>query len=729
MRWRTGSTTTRAWAAAAILAAGAVAQDTRPSPESRPETREAYSVSVDGMPLETFLQQAEKALGLCLVFGDPAGPKGKTIRMTGEARVVLGGTRAYFEAILLSQGYAIVPLGDASSNLALIEAIDTSKNLKTRAPFVPVDELESWRDSVGRVVMTVIPTRYVSPANLRAAVAQMLQGRNIELVQEIPTGNALVVMGFAPTVYAVWRITEAMDLPPTDMAPRLEIIPLAHAAAEELQPIIDDILGASSQGGPASAQPQSGNTSLGIGGSSPLPAGASAPKPKVVADPRQNALLVYAVEADLDGLRSIIRKLDEEAKAPKQTLRLVKLLHTNAEDMQETLRELLGQSTGGSRTGASNRTQGTNLRATTGASSGQLGEVRIVGDRGSNSLLVSADASSWPIVKELVDGLDRPRRQIWIESAVIEMTDEDLQQIGVEITAIQNGGDPNVGFASALGLSTTIRQAGATTNALSSFQRVPFLTSTGGISFEGGVMGVFDDDFNFPALIAMAERRNKGRLVATPTILAAENAGSKLEIGTSVAFSSQNTSRAGTDQTGFGGYQDAKTELIVTPYIGSDTSVQLDIELSLNAFVGSARSATVPPNRVLRTLAGSVHVEHGRTALLGTLLQQADAMTAVGIPGLMDSPVLGALFRNRSDQMSGLRLLFFMRPHILQQTDSLDHLTRPRLENLRKIADGEYHDIIPGADTSRLDLPTYSPTPAEFGAASRPADARTEGLK
>jgi hypothetical protein len=75
-----------------------------------------------------------KSLGLCLVFGDPAGPKGKTIRMTGEARVVLGGTRAYFEAVLLSQGYAIVPLGDAASNLALVEPIDTSKNLKARAP-------------------------------------------------------------------------------------------------------------------------------------------------------------------------------------------------------------------------------------------------------------------------------------------------------------------------------------------------------------------------------------------------------------------------------------------------------------------------------------------------------------------------------------------------------------------------------------------------------------------
>jgi general secretion pathway protein D len=329
---------------------------------------------------------------------------------------------------------------------------------------------------------------------------------------------------------------------PTGMTPRLEIIPLAHAAAEELQPIIDDILGASARmRGRPPPPPRPVSPS---GAPRRFRRATTAPKPKVVADPRQNALLVYAVESDLDGLRSIIRKLDEEAKTPKQTLRFVKLLHTNADDMQDTLRELLGQASGGSRGNTGNRAPTGNTRGTTGAAAGQLGEVRIVGDRGTNSLLVSADASSWPIVKELVDGLDRPRRQIWIEAAVVEMTDEDLTQLGVEITAIQNGGDPNVGFASALGLSTTIRETGATTNALSSFQRVPFLTSTGGISFEGGVMGVFSDDFNFPALIAMAERRNKGRLVATPTILAAENAGSKLEVGTSVAFSTQNTSRA-----------------------------------------------------------------------------------------------------------------------------------------------------------------------------------------
>ncbi len=715
-------------AIAVLGAAIAEGQDTRPTSDTRPapETRESFSVSIDGLPLETFLQQAEKALGLCLIFADPTGAKGKSIRMTGEARVITGGTRAYFEAVLLSQGYAIVPMGGENSNLAMVESIEASKNLKTRAPFVPFNELESWRDSVGRVIMTVIPTKYISSTSLRAAVAQMLQGRNMELVQEIPTGNALVVMGFAPTVHAVWRITEAMDLPPTGNSPTFELMHLENAVAEEIQPIIDDLL--------KSSTPSSGRSAVAAGGGAPITLGGVAPPPpKVIADRRQNALAIYAVEPDLSSIREIVRRLDDEAKNPSNNLRVIKLQHNNAADLADTLRDLIGISSSGSRGGGRANTNRTGGNSGSGATS-SLSDVRVVADRTSNSLLISADATSWPILSQLIVDLDKPRKQIWIEAAMIELSNDDLEQMGVEITALQGGGDPGVGFASALGLSTTLRKTGTAGSgplSFDSFHRVPFVNSTGGISFEGGVFGVFDDDFDFPALIALAQTKNKGRLVATPTILTLENSSSKVEVGRQIGFTSRNTSRAGTDQVSFGGYQEARTALIVTPYVASDNAVKLDIELSLDAFVGVSATSDVPPDRVKRHLVGSVQVATGKTALLGTLLQQSDVDTALGVPGLMDSPILGSLFRNRTTGQSAIRLLIFVRPQVMNQGESLDDITRPRLANAQAKFDVNITRLTPtaAAIAGHLDVPAYSPLDTRPSPDSRPGGSWTEGLK
>ena len=259
--------------------------------QSRPaEDTYTYSISAEGIPLETLVHHAEQATGKSFVYSEQSGLKGKKVLMIGTARVPRSEAFSLFQGIFVSQGYALIPFGDERNNIMMIEAIEGSRSLKQRAPFVFVDNLPKYRNEVGQVIMTSIPLKYVSVQNVRAAVSQMLQGRTVEFVQEVQSANSLVVVGFAPTVCAVKQLIDAMDVPQTAITLKFEIVPLQHAVAEELTPIIENLIKAESTPGRPRAQaaPEGG-----------VP-GMDKPEPKIIADPRINALVVYAVESDMN---------------------------------------------------------------------------------------------------------------------------------------------------------------------------------------------------------------------------------------------------------------------------------------------------------------------------------------------------------------------------------------------------------------------------------------------
>ena len=66
-------------------------------------------------------------------------------------------------------------------------------------------------------------------------------------------------------------------------------------------------------------------------------------------------------------------------------------------------------------------------------------EVVVVSDKISNSLLIAANRTRYDEVLELIQSLDRRQSQVLIETALIELTNTDSLDLGVEIGAANIG--------------------------------------------------------------------------------------------------------------------------------------------------------------------------------------------------------------------------------------------------------------------------------------------------
>jgi general secretion pathway protein D len=706
-----GRTVAAACAAAALIlaAAPARAQDTRPGQETRPDEF-VYRIPAEGIPLEQLVRDAEAVTGRTFIFSDKSPLRGKTIRLLGEARVPKRDAYSLFQALFVTQGYALKPLGEAANRIMVVEAIETAVDLKQRATFVLAHELDQYRNEVGTVVMTFFQLKYVKIQNVRAALAQLLTSKAVEVTLDVESANALLVIGFAPTVYALKQIIAAMDVPQPEHEVEFALITLTNAVAEELEPILLDLIA-------SNAQPPGRRTPQGTPRDDKPPA-------RLIADPRLNALAAYAVASDMAEIRQLVAALDAEAGVPSHDLRIYRLKHTNAEDVADVLSDTIGvRTSGGSRnrpqpaaappgSSAPRETGGASGRAaasgrTGGGGTGYFDDVHIVAEPHNNALIIRASATRYAQIAPIIAALDQQRPQVLIRGVVAELTMSQLKSVGAEIAALDGGsGRWHPGALTGFGLSTlTITSAPNTTGTGAgsgtgtgggtgspsvsnpgdpNLVRIPFFpgNSPGNT---GGVFGFFSESLNVPLLISLLQNGRRGNLVSTPLVLANDNTKSMIETSRQVATQTFQTGQTG-DTSSFGGYQEAKISLTVSPHISNDDYVRLDAELLVEAFLPATDSRPgIPPDKTSRTLVGSVTLRNGDTALVGGLILDQDLQGQDGIPVLADAELLGPLFRRRSTNCERTAIYFFLMPTIISTFATLDHVSYEKKLEVQKL--------------------------------------------
>jgi MSHA type pilus biogenesis protein MshL len=107
--------------------------------------------------------------------------------------------------------------------------------------------------------------------------------------------------------------------------------------------------------------------------------------------------------------------------------------------------------------------------------------------------------------------------------------------------------------------------------------------------------------------------------------------------------------------------------LDVTPQIGPDDTVTLNIRPSITDRVGQATSpnGSVVPIVAVRAADTVVRVRDGHTVIIGGLMQSRSSRTRAGVPLLEDVPVVGHAFRRRDDQDRKTELVILLTPTVL----------------------------------------------------------------
>ena len=282
------------------------------------------------------------------------------------------------------------------------------------------------------------------------------------------------------------------------------------------------------------------------------------------------------------------------------------------------------------------------------------GDVQIVPDEVTNSLLVRATAADWGIIQEAISSLDLRPLQVVIEVVIAE---------------VRRTGDLNVGVG-VFG-SDVKDETGEGTTAL-----LPVSPSADAFTLDVLRTGDVDVGVTLAALSATGNVR----ILSRPLIQAQNNQEARILVGSERPFiqSSYSSVNTGGVAQEIVQYRDVGTTLTILPTINEDGYVNL----LLTQEVSSATAETQFGAPVISTREATTQIlaQTGQTVVIGGLVDQQTEESRTGIPILKDIPVLGWLFGTTRETVTNAELFLFLTPFVVA-TDEDEIRLREELQN------------------------------------------------
>jgi general secretion pathway protein D len=278
------------------------------------------------------------------------------------------------------------------------------------------------------------------------------------------------------------------------------------------------------------------------------------------------------------------------------------------------------------------------------------GEIQIVPDEATNSLLIRATPEDYEILQQAVQALDLRPRQVLIEVLIAEVRRNRDLEIGVSgvVTHTRAGqSEP----------STAAELKG------SSISDFVLKISRGG-------------DVNVDVAIAALATRGEVRILSRPVLFAQNNQEARIMVGSErpfvQVFRTLPTDAGVRDQVVQ--YRDVGTSLTIIPTINPDDYLNLQILQEVSTATSEQQfGAPVISTREASTL---LFLRDGQTGVVGGLIDRQDDRIRSGIPILSSIPILGALFGTTRSAHSTSELFLFVTPHLVRSDEELDEIRR-----------------------------------------------------
>jgi len=540
-----------------------------------------------------------------------------------------------FLASLKAQGYTAID--SASGFIKLVPLGDAKQAAKVTTGAIP---------RPGEQTIThVVTVQHGSAAQIIPLLRPLMAPTS--QLSVYPPANTLIITDYADNIRNLLHIVEILD---QRGGSELVIVPLKNASALDIAEIIVRLYPNVSQ----SATP-AGPAAAGVG---------EADRVTIMPDLRTNSLLVRAENpGTINDLRALIEKLDVPAKVGGNT-RVVYLRNAEAVKLAEILRGLLS---GEART----QTAAAVIpgRPPVGGKSAAEAS-QIQADEATNSLIISAPDAVFNNLRAVIEKLDVRRAQVYVEALIAEVTTDKASQFGFQWAGGKSAGNGVLGAMTNFpGSGASI--VGAATNPAS-------LGAAGGLSLAYlGKKITLSDGTEVRSLGALAralEEKSIGNILSTPNILTLDNAEAKIVVGQNVPFLTGSFSQA----TGTGGAvnpfqtierKDVGLTLKIKPQISEGGTIKLQIsqESSTVAQATGVQASDLITNK--RSLDTTVVVDDGNTIVLGGLIEDSVTENTQAVPFLGRIPVLGWLFKYRTEKKTKTNLMVFLRPVIVRSAE------------------------------------------------------------
>ncbi len=299
----------------------------------------------------------------------------------------------------------------------------------------------------------------------------------------------------------------------------------------------------------------------------------------------------------------------------------------------------------------------------------------IIIDERTNTLIISDLPRNIFLIDDLIAQLDVQIQQVLIEARVVEASKGFEQAWGVKWPT-SNSGDAKLSIGGTDAPWGTVGGTGPSWNSTGGFNR-PASGQAVTAAYSGGKAGVTDiagaagefwvsflsNRMSVNVILQALEKDGKVKIVSSPKVVTQNNKKAKILSGEKIPYPSQQGGAAGGAITV--AFVDANLELDVTPQITNDGTIIMDIKVEKSE-ADFSRTVQGSPTIIRRAIETQVLVKDGGTAVLGGVYTTNTSSGMTGVPFLSKIPILGMLFRTKSEKESNAELLIFITPRIIK---------------------------------------------------------------
>ncbi len=605
-------------AAAAALSAAQIATAQAPAP-----AEDKHVLKLDDVELNTLIADVSMLTGYTFI----TNPDARKVRVSVISQTPMTATELFqvFLTTLRVQGFAAIPAGKDAYRI-VPEAIAA-----TEAPISG--------QGANAFVTEIIKLDFANAMDVAQQIKPILDSQG-QIVANANT-NTLVVVDYASNLQRVRGMVQTMDRDPFVT----ETVALRNVPALEMEAVLNRL-----QGEVSSGQGQSANARRFV----------------AVASETSNAVLLRGDTVSVERARRVATELDA-SEPQRDNIRIIPLNYTDAGEVVPILE----------RVGLSIASQRAPSETAPPAQS-------ISHHPPTNSLIISGNAETLVAMEKVIAALDVRRPQVMVEAIIVEMSDDTAKELGLQFL-LSGTGKSDVPFAST-NFSRAAPNLLALTGALltdgfedlssdNPFRDAAISSLTGSSGLTLGFGGQSGDNL-FGVILNAVENDTTSRILSTPFGMTLNNATSTLIVGQEIPVTTgQVLGDANSNPFRTVEREDVGVQLEVTPRIGENDTVRLDIRQEVSSVFGSV--GTVTPDLILdkREIKASVLADDGEIIVLGGLVEQTDTIRESKVPVLGDIPVAGRLFRSEGKATTRTNLMVFIRPTIVRSKEDARDVT------------------------------------------------------
>ena len=595
-----------------------------PALEDPAVANKRVSVNFDQADIQVVLKMFSRLTGI--TFLPAANVRGK-VTLISPTKIRLAEVYKLLESILEVNGLVAIPAGDIVKIVPRGEA--AKRNLLTRVGSDPAAIPQH-----DTVVTQIMPLRYAQAQELSPLISPHI-GANAQFTIH-PHTNTIVITDTSTRIHRIACIIREFDVP--GVKQEVTVIRLRYASAQVLADQITQLMKQARVTTTRAAPRRTGRRSKPVSRSA-VPVSRDPAQPRILADTRINSLIVVASSKEIEIIRGLVAKLDVERPIEAENIHVVYLKNASAEEIVKPLSEAASKA---------QKMAGAESRA----------PVQITADKTTNALIITASAQDYKVMEGIIAKLDIVRDQVLVEMRIVEVTQEALDELGVDWASLDAAADKVRGFGYT-NFGVRVESVGGTLEGLAvgAHKRV-------GNSVQIG------------SILKALEKKSAVNILSTPHILTSNNEEATIFVGENIPVvkDSRVTETDVETPTVIKTYEykDVGIKLVIKPQINQGGLVRLHIKSEFSKVIeGAAGVAVDTPTTAIREAETDVVVVSGATVVIGGLIRDDTVTTQKRVPVLSYIPLLGRLFRWDRKIVQKTNLLFFITPYVLTQEEDL----------------------------------------------------------